>query len=83
MSSTRVQQPLIIEHGGHRFERVKRLTKISDSISEGPFYKRPGVNPKDWAFLPDYQYLLGRTTTPSFMHCIQQCESPTTPRPTQ
>lgn len=79
--TTKVQQPMIIEHGGHRYERFRRLSSITAGITEGPFYRRPGVNEKDWAYTPDLPYLLGQSKSPSFMHCIQQRDKPTTPRP--
>ena len=54
---------------------------LGNGISEGPFYSRRGVNPKDWQFLPDAAFLLGQTTTPAFMHCIQQRADVSTPHP--
>lgn len=82
MSTKAVKQPMIIEHGGHRYERFQKLRKLPFGISEGPFYSRPGVNAKDLAFTPDLDYLQGSADKPAFMHCIQQRERPATPRPT-
>ena len=66
------QQPKTIKHGGQVYTLHLPLKVLANGISEGPYYSRPGVDPADWAFMPDTSYLLGQSTEPSFMHCIQQ-----------
>jgi hypothetical protein len=76
-----INQPKIIKHSGHIYRLFSPLKYIDGSITEGPFYSRRGVNPKDWAYMPDVAFLLGIVATPSTMHCIQQAANPATPYP--
>ena len=76
-----VNQPPTIEFQGDVYTLVSPLKQVSEAITEGPFYAKPGVDPADWAFMPDVRFRSGQTEKPIFMHCIQQCENPKTPRP--
>ena len=76
-----IKQPKTIRFGGRVYRRVQEFRQILGPISEGPFYSTPGVDPADWAFMPDVGYLVGATRIPTFMHCIQQSTAPSTPRP--
>ncbi len=79
-----MQQPEIILHQGHEYSLHSPVKTVSTSplVTEGPFYARTGVDPADWAYLPDSRFLAGQTDQPAFMHCIQQRQAPLTPRPT-
>ena len=78
-----VHQPTTVVCAGVTYTLVSPFRAITEDppVSEGPFYGRPGVDPRDWAFTPDARFLGGLCTEPSFMHCIQQCAAPSTPRP--
>lgn len=69
-----MQTPHEIYHEGHYYTLAKPLRVVSSNppISEGPFYEREDVNPDDYLFLPDAEFLLGQTPVPKFMHQIQQ-----------
>jgi hypothetical protein len=75
-----IHQPSKLKFDGVTYTRVSPLKVVSDTISEGPFYKRPGVDPRDWAYLPDAGFL-ATGSGPTFMHCIQQRATPRTPHP--
>lgn len=77
------QQPRVIYHRGVRFQLVSRWKRVKpdEPITEGPFYGRPGVDHKEWAYTPDAAYLGGQSKTVSTMHCIQQVPAPATPNP--
>jgi hypothetical protein len=55
----------------------------NDAISIGPFYSRDGVEPLDWMYQPDTEFLNADDPPdqPSMMHLIQQRSPPETPRP--
>ncbi len=74
-------QPKIITFQRRKYTLVQPHKEIGNGISEGPFYKRRGVDPQDWMFLPDAAYLLGTTDVPSFMYVIQQRRNVETERP--
>ena len=76
-----MNQPQTIVFQRRKYKLATPHKDLGNGISEGPFYSRRGVNPKDWQFLPDAAFLLGQTTTPAFMHCIQQRADVSTPHP--
>lgn len=81
MSEPKINQPETIRFNRRKYTLISPLRKIDDAITEGPFYRRAGVNPEDWAFMPDVSFLIGRTEKPAFMHCIQQSPTPKSKRP--
>jgi hypothetical protein len=78
-------QPETLQHDGQTYRLVTPARRVSEfpQTTEGPFYSREGVDPQDWAFMPDARFLAGLSgQVPSFMHTIQQRQNPTSPRPT-
>lgn len=83
MTPKPTQEPRTIQHDGKTYRLHQKARQISADppFSEGPFYSLAGVDPQDWAFLPDSRFLAGLSETPSFMHCMQQRAAVATPRP--
>lgn len=81
MSTPRLVAPKHLMFRGFKYTLVQQLKDHGNGISEGPFYSRAGVDPNDWAYMPDIRYMLGQTEVPTFMHIIQQSAQPKTNRP--
>lgn len=74
--------PTFMKVDGIDYELSTPFQDLGDGRSIGPFYKREGVNPADWQFMPDITFTAGVSDVPSIMHCIQMSANVTSARPT-
>lgn len=82
-----MHQPKTITSNGVTYRRiskervVKRASSKGPRITEGPFYEIPGVNPQDWAVMPELGFLKGLIKENPLMHVIQMTKTPSSEHP--
>ena len=66
-----LRQPKTLTLDGVKFTRVSIWKQISETISDGPFYRRVGEPDSGYLYMPDAGYLHVKGSPLSFMNRIK------------